>query len=176
MKKLLFSLIAVSLISCQAPKEKESEQSSEPTVIGYEFNDEGEKLNVIAGDAAMTDVYLEYIQAHNDRDLSKISEIDMDNIVVRAANGASINGSDSHTEQLDIWFNANNPSWKVNFMVANTLSKVMMGQNQAWLTTGVDVVQSIDGNNVTSHHIVDVNFVDGKVKELIVYDRASGQE
>ena len=121
MKKLLFSLIAVSLISCQAPKEKESEQSSEPTVIGYEFNDEGEKLNVIAGDAAITDIYLEYIQAHNDKDLSKISEIDMDNIVVRAANGAIINGSDSHTDQLDIWFNANNPSWKVKFMVANNV-------------------------------------------------------
>jgi hypothetical protein len=28
MKKLLFSLIAVSLISCQAPKEKQSEQSN----------------------------------------------------------------------------------------------------------------------------------------------------
>ena len=54
MKKLLFSLIAVSLISCQAPKEKQSEQSSEPTVIGYEFNDKGEKLNIIAGDAAIT--------------------------------------------------------------------------------------------------------------------------
>jgi hypothetical protein len=175
MKKLLFSLIAVSLISCQAPKEKESEQSSEPTVIGYEFNDEGEKLNLIAGDAAITDIYLEYIQAHNDKDLSKISEIDMDNIVVRAANGAIINGSDSHTDQLDIWFNANNPSWKVKFMVANNVQG-NNGQNQAWLTTGVDVVQSIDGNNVTSHHIVDVNFVDGKVKELIVYDRASGQE
>ena len=147
MKKLLFSLIAVSLISCQAPKEKQSEQSSEPTVIGYEFNDEGEKLNVIAGDAAITDIYLEYIQAHNDKNLSKISEIDMDNIVVRAANGAIINGSDSHTEQLDIWFNANNPSWKVKFMVANNVQG-NNGQNQAWLTTGVDVIQSIDWNDL----------------------------
>jgi hypothetical protein len=162
MKKLLFSIIAVSLISCQAPKEKQSEQSSEPTVIGYEFNDEGEKLKIIAGNSAMTDIYLEYIQ-------------DMDNIVVRAANGALINGSDSHKEQLDIWFNANNPSWKVNFMVANTV-QANDGKNQTWLTTGVDVVQSIDGNSVTSHHIVDVNFVDGKVKELIVYDRSSEQE
>ena len=77
MKKLLFLLLTSGLIfSCnQAPKEKQSEQSSEPTVIGYEFNDDGEKLNIIVGDAAMTDVYLEYIQAHNDRDLSKISEM-----------------------------------------------------------------------------------------------------
>jgi hypothetical protein len=82
MKKLLFSLIAVFLISCQAPKEKKSEQSNEPTVIGYEFNDEGKKLNVIAGDAAITDIYLDYIQAHNEKDLNKISEIDMDDIVL----------------------------------------------------------------------------------------------
>ena len=99
----------------------------------------------------------------------------MDSIIVRAANGALINGSDSHTEQLEIWFNANNPTWKVKFMVANNV-QANDGENQAWLTTGVDVVQSIDGNSVTSHHIVDVNFVDGKVKELIVYDRASEQE
>ena len=171
---LLFSLIAISLISCQAPKEKKSEQSNEPTVIGYEFNDEGKKLNVIAGDAAITDIYLDYIQAHNEKDLTKISEIDMDDIVVRAANGVLINGSDSHTEQLDIWFNASNPSWKVKFMVANTVQG-NDGKNQTWLTTGVDVVQVLDGNNVTSHHILDLNFVDGKVKELIVYDRASEQ-
>jgi len=60
-------------------------------------------------------------------------------------------------------------------MVANTV-QANDGKNQTWLTTGVDVVQSIDGNSVTSHHIVDVNFVDGKVKELIVYDRSSEQE
>ena len=98
----------------------------------------------------------------------------MDDIVVRAANGALINGSDSHTEQLDIWFNASNPSWKVKFMVANTVQG-NDGKNQTWLTTGVDIVQLLDGNNVTSHHILDLNFVDGKVKELIVYDRASEQ-
>ena len=175
MNKLFYTLIGIFLISCQAPKEKKSEQSNEPTIIGYEFNDKGEKLNLIAGDASVTNIYLEYIQAHNDKDLSKISEIDMDNIVVRAANGALINGSDSHAEQLDIWFNTSNPFWKVKFMVANNVQG-NDGKNQAWLTTGVDVVQSIDGNNVTSHNIVDVNFVDGKVKELIVYDRASEQE
>ncbi|MEJ6623918.1 MAG: hypothetical protein QNL28_05565 [Flavobacteriaceae bacterium] len=175
MNKLFYTLIGIFLISCQAPKEKKSEQSNEPTIIGYEFNDKGEKLNLIAGDASVTNIYLEYIQAHNDKDLSKISEIDMDNIVVRDANGALINGSDSHTEQLDIWFNTSNPSWKVKFMVANNVQG-NDGKNQAWLTTGVDLVQSIDGNNVTSHHIVDVNFVNGKVKELIVYDRASEQE
>ena len=102
MKNLLCSLIAVILISCQASKQKKIEQSNEPTVIGYEFNDEGKKLNIIAGDVAMTDIYLEYIQAHNEKDLTKISEIDMDDIVVRAANGSLINGSDSHAEQLKI--------------------------------------------------------------------------
>ena len=171
MKNLLCSLIAIILISCQPSKQKKIEQSNEPTVIGYEFNDEGTKLNIIAGDVAMTDIYLEYIRAHNEKDLTKISEIDMDDIVVRVANGSLINGSDSHAEQLKIWFNASNPSWKVKFMVANTVQG-NDGKNQTWLTTGVDVVQLLDGNNVTSHHIVDLNFVDGKVKELIVYDRA----
>ena len=57
-------------------------------------------------------------------------------------------------------------------MVANTV-KGADGKSQNWLTTGVDVVQSVDGNNLTTHHVVDVNFIDGKVKELNAYDRAS---
>ena len=46
-------------------------------------------------------------------------------------------------------------------------------KNQNWLTTGVDLVQTTDGNSIISHHIMDVNFVDGKIKELNAFDRAS---
>ena len=57
-------------------------------------------------------------------------------------------------------------------MVANT-AQGKDGKNQNWLTTGVDLVQTIDGNSITSHHVVDVNFIDGKIKELNAYDRAN---
>jgi hypothetical protein len=34
----------------------------------------------------------------------------------------------------------------------------------------------VAGNSVKKHHVLDVHFVDGKVKELNVYDRATEQE
>ena len=168
-KKILIILAAFVLGSCQAPAEK---PSNEPTVIGYEFNDEGVKQNIVAGDVAITDVYMDYIQAHNDKNLDKIHEMDMEDVIIRAANGALYNGRDSHKQELEAWFNAASPAWKIKWMVANTVEGAD-GKTQNWLTTGVDVVQALDGNNITTHHVVDVNFIDVKVKELNVYDRAS---
>ena len=171
-KLLLITLISSVLMSCQSPNEIDFKHPKQPTVIGYEYNEEGEKLNIIAGNVAITDLYLEYIQAHNDKNLDKIFEIDMDEIIIKAANGSVYKGRDSHKEELDNWFASSNPVWKVKLMVANT-AQGKDGKNQNWLTTGVDLVQTTDGNSVISHHIVDVNFVDGKIKELNAYDRAS---
>lgn len=44
-KKTLIILVTFVLGSCQAPAEN---SSNEPTVIGYEFNDEGVKQNIVA--------------------------------------------------------------------------------------------------------------------------------
>jgi hypothetical protein len=146
--------------------------SIKPTAIGYEYNDQGVKQEIIAGDLAITDVYMDYIQAHNDKNLEKIHEMDMEDVIIRAADGSLYNGRDSHKKELELWFSAANPTWKVKWMVANTVQGAD-GKKQHWLTTGVDVVQVIEENIITSHHVVDVNFVDGKIKELNAYDRAS---
>ena len=146
--------------------------SIKPTAIGYEYNDQGVKQKIIAGDLAITDVYMDYIQAHNDKNLEKIHEMDREDVIIRAADGSLYNGRDSHKKELELWFSAANPTWKVKWMVANTVQGAD-GKKQHWLTTGIDVVQVIEENIVTSHHVVDVNFVDGKIKELNAYDRAS---
>ena len=173
MKKLLL-LVTISclLTSCRSSKDKDSQNSNESAIIGYEFNKEGEKLNLIAGDIGITDLYLEYIQAHNDKNSSKIFEMDTDDIIVKAANGLVFNGRKAHKKELDAWFTSSSPIWKVKWMIANTVQG-KDGKNQSWLTTGVDVIQTLDGNNITSHHVVDINFVNGKIKELNAYDRAS---
>ena len=146
--------------------------SIKPTAIGYEYNDQGVKQKIIAGDLAITDVYMDYIQAHNDKNLEKIHEMDREDVIIRAADGSLYNGRDSHKKELELWFSAANPTWKVKWMVANTVQGAD-GKKQHWLTTGIDVVQVIEENIVTSHNVVDVNFVDGKIKELNAYDRAS---
>lgn len=170
MKKLLLSAFIISvLVSCQAPKEN---QPSSPTVIGYEFNEKGEKQNIVAGDVAITDIYMDYIQAHNDKDLNKIYEMDTEDVVIKAANGDVFNGNKLHGEQLEAWFKVSNPIWTVKWMVTNTVQSTE-GNSQNWLTTGVDLVQEIEGESITTHHILDVQFAKGKIKELNVYNRAS---
>ena len=170
MKKItVITLITLVLVSCKTPMEK---TSIKPTAIGYEYNDQGVKQEIIAGDLAITDVYMDYIQAHNDKNLEKIHEMDMEDVIIRASDGSLYNGRDSHKKELELWFSASNPTWKVKWMVANTVQGAD-GKKQHWLTTGVDVVQVIEENIITSHHVVDVNFVDGKIKELNAYDRAS---
>ena len=84
MKKLLLcTVLAASLISCQAPAEKGSDHSHESTIIGYEFSDAGEKQNLIAGDISIIDTYMEFIQAHNDRDIDKIMDMVQDSILIK---------------------------------------------------------------------------------------------
>ena len=170
MKKItVITLITLVLVSCKTPVEK---TSIKPTVVGYEYNDQGVKQEIIAGNLAITDVYMDYIQAHNDKNLEKIHEMDREDVIIRAADGSLYNGRDSHKKELEVWFSAANPTWKVKWMVANTVQGAD-GKKQHWLTTGVDVAQVTEENTVTSHHVVDVNFVDGKIKELNAYDRAS---
>ena len=61
--------------------------------------------------------------------------------------------------------------WKVNWMATNTVEQ-KDGENKNWLTTGNDVTDTLDGVEITIHSILDANIVDGKIKQLYVYDRA----
>ena len=67
------------------------------------------------------------------------------------------------------------PMWKVNWMVTNTVEQ-KDGENKNWLTTGNDITDTLDGVEITIHSILDANIVDGKIKQLYVYDRAKDKE
>ena len=169
MKKILcITLLTMMLTSCQLPKEKE-------TVIGYEFSEKGEKLNLIAGDVAITKIWLDYVQAHNDRDLERISELDANDIIVYRANGTIGKGSDTHKQFLGDWFKSSTPNWKTKWMVTNTVAQ-SDGKLDHWLTTGNEFTDTIDGKETMMHSIADVNIVDGKIKKIHIYSRAKEQE
>lgn len=59
---ILLTLFSTALISCQPAVEKTTSTTKEVTVIGYEFDDKGEKLNLIGGDVTVTEIWMEYIQ------------------------------------------------------------------------------------------------------------------
>ena len=85
MKKILI-LLSIFMIStsCETP---ESSQ-----VIGFSINNDGERSNITM-EADITDIWLEYIDDHNDRDYDKIAEMNSDDIQVWGPAGQYIEGN-----------------------------------------------------------------------------------
>ena len=169
MKKYLFLFtLLISFVSCQTKSTKEKDKK---IIIGHEFNEQGDKLNIISGDVGLTDIWLDYIQAHNQRNLDKIAEIDSDDIEVFRADGTVGEGIKNHTDVLSNWFETSNPSWKVIWMVTNSVQK-MDGSIEHWLTTGNEFTDTVDGEEIFMNVIADVNFVEDKIKRINIHNRA----
>ncbi|CAI8169678.1 MAG: Uncharacterised protein [Polaribacter sp. SA4-10] len=190
MKNILFiTLISMMFTSCEFETETttivspEKISNSKATVIkdlasniiGYEFSDKGEKLNLVAGDLSITKIWLDYTQAHNDKNLDKIAELDAVDITVYRADGTIGKGSDNHQKFLSDWFKSSNPNWKVKWMVANTVAQ-NDGKFQYWLTTGNEFTDTVEGEKIMVHTIADVNIIEGKIKKINIYSRAKEQE
>ena len=75
MKKLVILLIAISTISCQNNSEIIASKSS-PVEIGSALMEgTSEMTPIVAGNTSNQSVWIEYIEAHNNRDLDKIAAI-----------------------------------------------------------------------------------------------------
>ena len=163
MKKLiLFALLPLLYFSCE----------NNPAVIGTTLNTEGESSEIIAGNTEHVQIWIDYIDAHNERDLDKIAEINSESWIGYPPNGDVINGNDAHIKFLDEWFNSTaNPKWKVKWMIANK-GEDDKGVMQEYLTTGNDITFiDEEGNEVVENHVHDIMFEDGKIKNISVYSK-----
>ena len=75
MRKLLILIFAVTFTACNAPAEQEG--------AGFFVPQPGEKF-VVASDE-VNDVWVKYIEAHNNRDMDAIRGLNSDSILVVAA-------------------------------------------------------------------------------------------
>ena len=163
-KLLLLTILSCFIISC--------ENNNTDLVIGSSIGIDGESSEIIVGDTSNQQVWLDYMDAHNKRDLDKIAEINGDNWVGYPPNGNVIRGSEAHIEFLDEWFKSPaNPRWTVKWMIANK-GEDDEGVMQEFLTTGNDITFiDEEGNEVVENHIHDVMFNDGKIKTIYVYSK-----
>ena len=173
MRKLLFIIILlVGFSSCQV-------QNSEKTQIkiGSELLDGNETTTpIIAGDLSTQEVWLKYIDAHNNRDLEAIASINHQDWIGYTPDGSVVKGNETHIEILDNWFKTSNPNWKVKWMIANGVVN-NNGEVEQYLTTANDF-SDIDSNGteIKEHNIHDILFVNGKIKKITVYKRAIADE
>ena len=74
MRKLLaFAALSMILVSCENQEAPAAVENTEPTIIGSSIADDGKTSPLVAGDTALEQIWLDYIVAHNDRNLEKIA-------------------------------------------------------------------------------------------------------
>ena len=95
MKKLL-SIVSLALLAqLSFAGHHESGHMQKNTVIGYEIWD-GEKLDIIAGDPSHIKIWVNYVEAHNQRNIEDIDKATAANFDGKAPNGYIINRAEAH--------------------------------------------------------------------------------
>ena len=124
------------------------------------------------------DLWDKYIEAHNNRDLDAIAEMNIDStqqmgsFKIIGPDGSVIDGSDTHIEFLKGWFETENPTWNTWF------SYTMKVENQPgeWVISGAQVKKTVNGEEVTSYDIIDAYIEEGKIGAFWVFTRAEPQQ
>lgn len=139
-------------------------------VIGYEISDDGKRTDLLAGNMSNIKLWVDYVEAHNQRDLEAIRKTNADDFEGRAPNGAIIKGPDAHIAFLEDWFAASNPSWEYNFAIANDVPQ-SDGTVHHWVTSSYTVTQTIDGKEMVTEEMIDTRIENNKVKYILAASR-----
>tara|TARA_B100001250_G_C19607258_1_gene703322 strand:- start:125 stop:664 length:540 start_codon:yes stop_codon:yes gene_type:complete len=168
----IISVLSLLLFSC----DNSSTESNDPVVIGSFKNDAGKDVPIILGEVTNQQIWLDYIKAHNDKDLNKIAEINAENWEGYTADGSVVKGNEAHIEILDNWFKNASPRWEVRWMIANSTENEN-GELEQWLTTGNEYYDvDPEGNDIFEYNVHDVQFKDGKIVRINVYSREKEQD
>ena len=156
MKKLFILIFAVTFTACNAPAEQVG--------AGFFVPQPGEKF-VVASDE-VNDVWVKYIEAHNNRDMDAIRSLNSDSILVVGPDGARINGTDEHINFLDTWFSMADPKWDIYW--AMPYKSIPSGAD--WFIVGHRVETNVDGEKVVKNAMIDGEVKDGKIYRFFVYE------
>jgi len=148
----------------------ESGHMKKEAVIGYEISADGEKIDIVAGDPSLVKIWVDYVEAHNQRDLETIDKTNANDIVGKAPNGVIVNGSAEHVAFLKNWFETSNPSWEFIYAMANDVPQAD-GSTHNRVTSSYKVTDIIDGKEVVARESFDVRIENNKIKEILVSSR-----
>ena len=68
----------------------EGGDAKQAPVIGSVYSDEGTPYPLVAGDTGLQQIWIDYIEAHNERDLEKIAEINAEDWTGYPPDGTAI--------------------------------------------------------------------------------------
>ena len=165
------AVLAVISYSCNnsAVERMVDKMQPEPVVIEQEgagfFTSQPEEKFVVGSDDVM-DIWMKYIDAHNNQDMEAILAMETDSIFILSPDGSTIRGKENHKAALSAWFEAANPKWNVYWGMPY---KGVPGGAE-WIIAGHLVTQTIDGVEVKHRDMIDgyIND-DGLVSRFYVY-------
>ena len=170
MNKALLSICVLLLAQTSFAGHHEKSEKDTKTILGYEISDEGQKLDIVAGDTSIIDIWVEYVEAHNKRDLEAIDNTNAADFEGRAPNGLIVKGPEAHAEFLKEWFATSNPSWELNYVMTSDVLQAD-GAHDHWVTSSYTVTDTIDDKEVASEELFDVQIEKGKIKFILVRSR-----
>ena len=158
MRKLLILIFAVTFTACNAPAEQVG--------AGFFTLNEGEKY--VVGSDDITDIWVKYIDAHNERDMETILAMETDEIAIVGPDGSRINGKEMHEQALTAWFEAEDPKWEIYW----AMPYEGVNGGATWVVAGHAVTLNVEGQEVKVNSMIDGEIVDGKVNRFFVYNMA----
>tara|TARA_S200000501_G_C20782882_1_gene725861 strand:+ start:675 stop:1166 length:492 start_codon:yes stop_codon:yes gene_type:complete len=157
MKKYIL-LVSILFASCDMPME-------EVKGFGFWLGDENETF--VAGPSETTDLYNKFIDAHNQKDMETIESMLSEDIVIYHSDGRTVEDKSAHLDAIQVWFDQSDPSfnsfWGMPYKGVNN--------GETWMIAGHQTLTTVDGVETSVGTMLDIQFTDGLVSIIIVYDR-----
>jgi ketosteroid isomerase-like protein len=136
--------------------------------VGRQYFGDGSSKPLLAGSAVNAQLWIDYIQAHNERDFDKIAAMNAADFKGITAGGEEVSGSEAQAAFLRNWVTTENPQWAVWWVIPNDGENEEGGMEE-WLATGnVITATGPDGTERKTYETVDVLIEDGKIRLLNV--------
>ena len=153
MKKLIL-LLALIAIGCNAPVTEGH---------GFWAGGEGDET-FVAGPSESTDVYNQFMDAHNAQDIEAIKSLMSEDIQIWHADGRQTEGRAEQLESLQSWFDETNPSFNPFW----GMPYVGVKNAETWVIAAHVTTQTIDGVESNSSQMLDLRITDGLVDLLYI--------
>jgi len=165
MNKLYILLLSICMISFSCETSNNS-----TVVIGFSAGENGERSDITL-ETDITEVWFEYLTAHNNRDYDKIAQMNSDDIEVWGPAGQYIQGNEAHIEFLKEWVAATDVKWTPQWFINNTGENTETGQVNNYVTSGHQTTFTIDGEETIFYQVHDAVINDGKIINFNVYEQ-----
>tara|TARA_B100000678_G_scaffold21693_1_gene16632 strand:- start:392 stop:976 length:585 start_codon:yes stop_codon:yes gene_type:complete len=171
------AVLAVISYSCNnsAVQRMADKMTPDPVVLEQEgagfFSPQPEEKFVVASDD-VTDVWMKYIDAHNNGDVEAIMAMESDSIYIMGPEGAVIKGKEAHAAFLKVWFETANPKWNVYW----AMPYIGVTGGEEWIIAGHNTTSTVDGVKTSVLDMIDANIKDGMVQKFWVYQNQGPSE